>query len=81
MRNLGLRLLLMAAVAVAACGALAQAPAAPAAAPALKISSGDLLELVVFDCPELSGKLRVNAAGEVTVPVAGAVKIAGLRQR
>jgi len=78
MRNLGLRLLLMAAVAVAACGALAQAPAAPAAAPALKISSGDLLELVVFDCPELSGKLRVNAAGEVTVPVAGAVKIAGL---
>lgn len=50
----------------------------PGASHALRISSGDLLELGVFDTPELSAKLRVNEAGEVTVPVAGAVRVTGM---
>lgn len=45
---------------------------------ALRVSSGDLLELGVFDTPELSGKLRVNEAGEIYVPVAGAVRVSGM---
>lgn len=68
-----------AAVAAQAQKAAAAAPAAvPAGAHPLRISTGDLLELNIFDTPELSGKLRVNAAGEVTVPVSGQVKVAGL---
>jgi polysaccharide export outer membrane protein len=45
---------------------------------ALRISSGDLLELGVFDTPELSGKLRVNEAGEIAIPIAGAVRVSGM---
>ena len=45
---------------------------------ALQISSGDLLELGVFDTPELSGRLRVNESGEITVPVAGTVRVSGM---
>jgi polysaccharide export outer membrane protein len=45
---------------------------------ALLISSGDLLEVVVFDTPELSGRLRVNEIGEVTIPIAGAVRVSGM---
>ena len=44
----------------------------------LQISSGDLLELGVFDTPELSGRLRVNEAGEIVVPVAGTLQVAGM---
>jgi len=45
---------------------------------ALLISPGDLLEVVVFDTPELSGRLRVNESGEVTIPIAGAVQVSGM---
>src|ERR1700674_5191719 len=45
---------------------------------ALRISSGDLLEVGVFDTPELSGRLRVNEAGEITIPIAGAVQVSGM---
>jgi polysaccharide export outer membrane protein len=48
------------------------------AAHALRISSGDLLELAIFDTPELSGKVRVNEAGDIIVPVAGPLHLAGL---
>ena len=51
----------------AAVTAQVQQTALPATAHALRISSGDLLELSVFDTPELSGKLRVSAAGEVAL--------------
>src|SRR6266516_1734524 len=44
----------------------------------LQISSGDLLEVGVFDTPELSGKLRVNEAGEILLPVAGALRVEGM---
>lgn len=44
----------------------------------LRISSGDLLELTVFDTPELSAKLRVNEAGEVSIPIGGALLVSGM---
>ena len=45
---------------------------------AVHISSGDLLELTVFDTPELSGKLRVDERGYVALPLAKDVRVAGL---
>jgi polysaccharide biosynthesis/export protein len=45
---------------------------------ALRINSGDLLEVGVFDTPELSGKLRVDEHGEITIPIAGVLKVAGM---
>ncbi len=63
-----------------------RAQAQPAAAsantksqtPALRIGAGDFIDVVVFDTPELSGKLRVDENGEVTLPVGGVMHIAGL---
>ncbi len=55
-----------------------QTAAIPGAAHALRVSSGDLLDIGVFDTPELSGKLRVNEAGDITVPIAGAVRVSGM---
>jgi len=54
------------------------AVAAPGPAHALRISSGDLLDIGVFDTPELSGKLRVDAAGEVVLPIAGPLRVEGM---
>lgn len=58
--------------------AAAQASPAPAAAYALRISAGDLIELGVFDTPELSGRLRVSEEGDVLLPVAGPMHVAGM---
>jgi polysaccharide biosynthesis/export protein len=44
----------------------------------LQISGGDLLDLSVFDTPELSGKLRVDERGDVTLPLAGRLPVSGL---
>ena len=49
------------------------APNSPPAIHALQISAGDLLDLSVFDTPELSTKLRVDEQGKVTLPVAGSI--------
>jgi polysaccharide export outer membrane protein len=54
------------------------APRLPLVASALRISAGDLLDLQVFDTPELSAKLRVSDKGEVVVPVVGSVRVDGL---
>jgi polysaccharide export outer membrane protein len=53
------------------------APSQPAP-PALRIAAGDLLDMEVFDTPELSAKLRVSDQGEVVLPVAGSVHVVGL---
>ena len=45
---------------------------------ALRIGVGDLVQVTVFDTPELSAKLRVNADGTVELPVAGSTAVAGL---
>jgi polysaccharide export outer membrane protein len=44
----------------------------------LQISYGDLVEVKVFDTPELSGKLRVDDRGVITLPIAGEFLVAGL---
>src|SRR5690242_13574399 len=42
------------------------------------IGAGDVLDVEVFDTPELSAEsARVNQDGEVNLPVLGAVKVAG----
>jgi len=45
---------------------------------ALVLDTGDLLDVRVFDTPELSGRLRVDNLGEIVLPVGGAVKVKGL---
>ena len=51
-------------------------PAPVSASP--QISVGDLLEISIFDTPELSSRLRVNNHGEVVLPLAGGVHVEGL---
>lgn len=67
--------------------AAAQANPSPAApqqaatsqAPAIVIGPGDLVNVQVFDTPELSAQgARVSQNGEVSLPVLGIVQIAGL---
>jgi polysaccharide export outer membrane protein len=43
------------------------------------IGNGDLLEMSVFDTPELSGKLRVSNTGDVVLPLVGRLQVAGLK--
>lgn len=63
--------------AVAAPNSEASAPVVVSGAHALQISAGDLLEVAVFDTPELSGKLRVDEHGNIALPVAGDFSVAG----
>ena len=44
----------------------------------LRIGVGDMVQVNVFDTPELSAKLRVNADGAVELPVAGSTAVTGL---
>jgi polysaccharide export outer membrane protein len=57
----------------------AQASAASAANDATRpIGAEDLLEITVFDAPELSRAARVASDGAISLPVLGSVKAAGL---
>lgn len=47
-------------------------------APTITIGPGDLLNIDVFDTPELSGTTRVNQNGEANLTVVGAIHLAGL---
>lgn len=47
-------------------------------APKITIGPGDLLDVEVFDTPELSGTTRVNQNGEANLVVLGTVRVAGL---
>jgi polysaccharide biosynthesis/export protein len=42
------------------------------------VGAGDLVEMSVFDTPELSGKLRVSNDGDVILPLVGTVHVAGM---
>ncbi len=53
-------------------------PMASGSAHALQISSGDLLDVNVFDTSELSGKLRVDERGSIELPIAGDLMVSGL---
>lgn len=43
------------------------------------IGPGDLLQMSVFDTPELQGKLRVSNAGNIYVPLIGSLHVAGMK--
>lgn len=43
----------------------------------LHLSPGYLLQMDVYDVPEMSTELRIDAQGSVTVPLAGSVHVAG----
>ncbi len=55
-------------------------PAAPSTNPAaIRLTAGDMINLSVFDTPELSAsKLRVEQDGTIDAPVLGSVPVAGL---
>ncbi|HEX8925323.1 MAG TPA: polysaccharide biosynthesis/export family protein, partial [Terriglobales bacterium] len=55
----------------------AQQPTTSSAA-ALKIGPGDLLEVSMYDNPDLSGRFRVDEKGCITVPLLGALTVEGL---
>ena len=49
----------------------------PASAPPLRIGAGDLLEINVYDSPDLSGRFRVDEKGDIGVPLLGPVHVEG----
>jgi len=51
--------------------------AAPNSAPPLRIGSGDMLEINVYDSPDLSGHFRVDEKGDIGVPLLGPVHVEG----
>ena len=46
-----------------------------------RIGAEDLLEITVFEAPELNRSLRVSASGEISLPLLGGIKAAGLTPR
>jgi len=44
----------------------------------IEIGSGDLLEVAVLGAPDISKQVRVSSSGEVSLPLIGTVKVAGL---
>jgi polysaccharide biosynthesis/export protein len=47
-------------------------------APNIAIGAGDLLNVVVFDTPELTTSVRVSQDGEINLPVLGLMSVSGL---
>jgi len=47
-------------------------------APNISIGPGDMLNINVFDIPELSASVRVNQNGEANLPVLGLIQLSGL---
>jgi polysaccharide biosynthesis/export protein len=45
----------------------------------IPIGAGDLLDVTVFNTPELSARLRVDQQGRVTLPLGGDVEVRGLK--
>jgi polysaccharide biosynthesis/export protein len=43
-----------------------------------RMSSNDLMEFDVFGVPDMKRDVRVNASGDITLPLIGQVKVAGL---
>lgn len=49
----------------------------PSMAPPLRIGPGDLVEVTMFENPDLSGRFRVDEKGEIIVPLIGTVHVEG----
>lgn len=58
-------------------GALAL-PSAATLSPDYRIAASDLMEFDVFGVPDMKRDVRVNASGDVSLPLIGAVRVAGL---
>lgn len=63
----------------------AQSAEAPASAktraqndPSLQLGVGDLVELTVYDVPEMTTKTRISSTGDIYCPLIGATHVAGL---
>jgi polysaccharide export outer membrane protein len=54
-----------------------KAASSEGASQALRIGPGDELEITVFGAPDLSQRGRVSSAGDIFIPLVGAVHIAG----
>lgn len=63
-----------------ACAPVIRAQASAAVRPAggLMVEPGDLLDIEVFNTPELSGKFRVSQSGSVGLPQGGVISLSGL---
>ncbi|MFG6487518.1 polysaccharide export protein EpsE [Roseateles sp. BYS78W] len=75
------RLILAAALGLAALGAQAQAGAPAAAAatsPEYRLGAGDVIRIVVYQNPDLTLETRVSETGIVSFPLLGNVRIGGL---
>jgi polysaccharide export outer membrane protein len=44
----------------------------------LRIGAGDLIEVAVFGAPDFDRQVRVSSSGEITLPLVGAVRVAGI---
>jgi len=64
----------------AAATAIPATTAAPAAVSLfdIHIGAGDLLEIAVFGAPEFNKQVRVSSSGDVSLPLIGVVRLAGL---
>lgn len=49
----------------------------PVTAPPLRIGPGDLIEVSMFENPDLSGRFRVDQNGDVAMPLIGHLHVAG----
>jgi polysaccharide export outer membrane protein len=49
----------------------------PYRVPSLKVGAGDLLQVNMFENPELSGSFRVDADGNIVLPLIGKLQVAG----
>lgn len=56
----------------------AASAASAAATQGVRIGPGDLIEVTVFDVPDLSGRFRVSDAGNIDLPVTGRVHVENL---
>jgi protein involved in polysaccharide export with SLBB domain len=65
----------------AVCAVALWATSCSAALATAHIAPGDKVQLTVFNHPDLSGPVTVSSAGDVRVPVAGSVKVAGLSEQ
>jgi len=59
------------------CLAQQSADPSPGSPPPLRIGAGDLIEINMYDNPDLSGHFRVNEKGDITIPLLGLVHVEG----
>jgi len=53
-------------------------PAVPRPDPGLQLGVGDLIELTVYDVPDLTTKTRISSTGDIYCPLIGPTHVAGM---